>query len=109
MTQAPRIEEVAMAQYTIRVELHGTGFNDAAYQRLHAAMEARGFERTIRDAQTGIVYWLPPAEYILVTAETDRRQICTLAEQGAATTGYQYSVLVTGPATCMWTNLEQQR
>ena len=96
-----------MAQFTARVDLHGATFGDAAYEKLHAEMESRGFERTIRDTRTGIVYWLPPAEYVIVTGEeTNRSEICSLAEQAAAASSVGYSLLVTGSATCTWKNLD---
>jgi hypothetical protein len=51
-----------MSSYLVRVELHNAKHYDAAYNRLHAAMEAGGFSRTITGNQ-GITYHLPPAEY----------------------------------------------
>ena len=71
-------------------------------------MQRLGFERTIRDDQTGTVYWLPPAEYLIAVGHSNRGRVCTLAEQAAAATGYEYSVLVTGPSTCTWTNLKEK-
>jgi len=96
-----------MAQFTVRVELHGARYDEPAYVALHAAMERVGFSRTIRDAQSGKVFQLPPAEYIIVVGHTNRAEICNMAERAAVQTGRGYSVLVTGDATCTWAHLEE--
>jgi len=98
-----------LGQMTVRVELHGVRHDEAVYDKLHGFMETAGFSRTIRDAQTGQVFWLPPAEYIIVVPHDDRRRVCTLAEQAAAKTGRACSVLVTGSAYCTWSNLTEMK
>jgi hypothetical protein len=49
-----------MPNFMTRVELHNGTAQD--YQRLHDAMQARQFSRTITDSQN-IRYHLPTAEY----------------------------------------------
>lgn len=53
-----------MAQYTVRVELHGKKHDDEVYTELHDAMEAHGFLKYVRGDKTGKEFWLPTAEYI---------------------------------------------
>lgn len=53
-----------MASFTVRIELHGATGED--YNRLHAAMEAAGYQRYVagvtQDGKSG--HWaLPTAEY----------------------------------------------
>lgn len=50
-----------MAHVVVRVELHGPTV-EAQYTRLHAAMAAAGFSRTIPGSD-GAAYGLPPAMY----------------------------------------------
>ena len=49
-----------MADFTVRVELHGAEWED--YDILHEEMEAQGFSRTIR-GESGDLFELPPAEF----------------------------------------------
>ncbi|MCG5076353.1 hypothetical protein [Paraburkholderia tagetis] len=63
-----------MTRYMTRVELHENPYKPTAqdYEKLHAAMEAKGFARTIKSGD-GILYKLPSAMYYgestLTTAE----------------------------------------
>jgi hypothetical protein len=51
-----------MANTIVRVELHGAT-NEAQYQKLHQAMAAIGFERTIVEGNTRARMQLPTAMY----------------------------------------------
>jgi hypothetical protein len=92
-----------MASFTVRVELHDA--SGADYLRLHEAMEAQGFDRTIKSDE-GIIYRLPEAEYNRVGALT-RDDVIAEAKRGAAATGKRYSVLVTESNGRKWSGLER--
>lgn len=81
-----------MAHVAVRVELHGAVTEDQ-YQRLHAAMQARGFVRTIT-AGNGTRYWLPTATYCsdAYADATSARDAAWQAADGIAPT---YAVLAT--------------
>ncbi|ASW00150.1 hypothetical protein CJU94_19555 [Paraburkholderia aromaticivorans] len=69
-----------MSRFITRVELYGTPSRQD-YDNLHAAMEVRGFARTIR-GDNGTVYKLPTATYYgegLLTPEQVRQQAANAA------------------------------
>ena len=83
-----------MVKFTTRVELHDADDRDD-YDRLHAAMEAEGFTRTIESS--GTTYHLPTAEYNLegpYTAEQVRAKAAVAAKE----TGKRFAILVTPAA-----------
>ena len=90
-----------MAQFTTRVELHNATYED--YKVLHAAMERRGFSRTIL-GDDGSRYHLPTAEYDL-TSERSGEEVRGLAAAAAEETGKKYAVLVTKALSRYWTGL----
>jgi hypothetical protein len=93
-----------MSAFTTRVELHGYASAED-YQRLHQAMEAAGFQRTIKGSN-GKWYHLPTAEYYISGAYT-ADQVREMAAQAAARTGKEYSILVSISQGCYWQNLKE--
>lgn len=91
-----------MTTFMTRIELHG---NPTAqdYAKLHAAMEQKGFSRTIV-ANNGTRYQLPTAEY---SAETglSLEEVLNHANAAAATVWRQFSVLTSETRKVMWINL----
>jgi hypothetical protein len=94
-----------MAQFITRVELHGAGHDEPAYQTLHDSMEAHGFKRTIK-ADDKKVYHLLTAEYE-ITADSHIHSIIESAKEAAATTGKKYSVFVSEITNASWWNLKE--
>ncbi|HXM17894.1 MAG TPA: hypothetical protein VN934_03690 [Candidatus Tumulicola sp.] len=91
-----------MANFTVRVELHRASVLD--YEVLHAAMEERGFSRTIA-ADSNETYKLPTAEYTI--SGTDRGQVLAQAKRAAGDTGKSFAALVTESAGRTWHGLEK--
>jgi hypothetical protein len=91
--------------YLVRVELHNASWAD--YQTLHAAMENRSFQRTIR-AGNGVEYHLPTAEYAVDTTASGE-QVRAAADAAAATTGKAHGLLVVRYDMAWWTGLAQGR
>ncbi len=90
--------------FTTRVELHHASTRED-YERLHTAMEAEGFSRTIKI--DGITYKLPTAEYNYCRGELTKQQVLDAAKRAAATTGRTYAVLVTqANGARLWDGLE---
>lgn len=87
-----------MAEYMIRVVLHGAAGDD--YAKLHEAMEASGAARQIR-ADDGEFYDLPDAEYYL---ETDRSgtDVRDIAVSIASKVRLGPSVLVSKATAFFW-------
>ncbi len=92
-----------MAQFTVRVELHDAAWAD--YDRLHIAMERKGFSRLIT-AYDGRKYHLPLAEYDASGNVTSTR-VLEIAREAADSTGKQNAVLVTEASNRVWSGLEQ--
>lgn len=92
-----------MPSYTTRVELHKATSED--YTNLHAAMEERGFARTITSDQ-GVTYHLPWGEYNFSGAAT-RAEVMRAAKEAAGTTGRECEVLVTQSAGRSWSGLDE--
>lgn len=93
-----------MANFTVRVELHGADESD--YETLYEHMKAKGFAKTISGAD-GKVYALPPAEYNLVK-EITRDQARDLAAAAAKVTKRNAGILVT-EGIRSWSGLEETR
>ncbi|CRM38469.1 MULTISPECIES: type V toxin-antitoxin system endoribonuclease antitoxin GhoS [Pseudomonas] len=93
-----------MANFTVRVELHGADESD--YETLYEHMKAKGFTKTITGGD-GKVYALPPAEYNLVK-EITRDKVRDLAVTAAKATKKSAGVLVT-EGTRSWSGLEETR
>jgi hypothetical protein len=77
------------------------------YERLHAAMEGKGFSRLIR-SRDGKLYHLPWAEYN-ASADLSSAQVRDIAGTAANTTGKKDAVLVTQSVSRAWTGLEDAR
>lgn len=56
-----------MATYVVRIELHGAGGNEAAYNALHKRMDAAGFRRWVRFSDGT---WKLPTGVYLTEANT---------------------------------------
>ena len=92
-----------MTAFTTRVELHDASYQD--YERLHTAMHAEGFTRTITSDQ-GVRYWLPTAEYYR-TASLTRSQVLDSAKRAAGTTSKSFAVVVTEANGVTWDGLRK--
>jgi hypothetical protein len=91
-----------MAHVVVRVEMHGNT-TEEQYKRLHAAMQSRGFVRTITNG-SGTKYWLPTAMYYS-NAYSDAATARDAASQAAAGIASAYSVIATcGPSA--WQGLQ---
>ncbi|WP_080405761.1 type V toxin-antitoxin system endoribonuclease antitoxin GhoS [Burkholderia ubonensis] len=87
-----------MAKFLTRVELHNADAGD--YQRLHEAMGARNFSRSIQDDQ-GTWYQLPTAEYYSF-GNIQTIEVRQLAEQAVASTGKAASIITVNYDQAMW-------
>ncbi|WP_247394592.1 hypothetical protein [Ralstonia pseudosolanacearum] len=94
-----------MAGFTTRVELHAAKAED--YEKLHEAMEAEGFERTIT-SDDGVTYDLPTAEYVY-SGDVTRKEVLTKAKAAAAKTGKKYGALVTQSKGWTWHSLKETK
>lgn len=83
-----------MSLFTTRVELHGAT-EKSDYDKLHKAMEDKGFWRTISLQGEETVYHLPTAEYNYSSDTQTTEQVLGLAKTAAATTGKKAAILVT--------------
>lgn len=90
-----------MANFTVRVELHHAEWTD--YERLHAAMEQKGFSRQII-SDDGKTYHMPWAEYNGAGSLTSV-QVRDIAKIAADSTGKQNTVFVTEAASRAWIGL----
>lgn len=89
-----------MAQFIVRVELHGAVYS-ADYDTLHTAMASAGFSHVI--SANGSKYYLPTAEYV-ISSTSPRSQVLASAKSAAAKTGKGFEVLVT-EGYCAWDGL----
>lgn len=80
-----------MAEFTVRVELHGAEWDD--YDALRVEMEAKGFATTVSDSG-GAAYELPAGEYVC-SGELTRQQVLARARRAADRTAFSYAVMVT--------------
>jgi hypothetical protein len=90
-----------MANFTVRVELHHAELAD--YERLHTAMEQKGFSRQIK-ADDGSAYFMPWAEYN-GTANLTSIEVLNIAREAANSTRKQNAVFVTEAASRAWIGL----
>lgn len=90
-----------MANFSVRVELHGASWDD--YEVLHAEMADRGFSREITGS-SGRSYQLPTAEYV-IQENWDLETVRTLAAQAAEVTGRKFGVFVTQYSLSGWVGL----
>ncbi|MGD0796340.1 MAG: hypothetical protein ABR910_01335 [Acidobacteriaceae bacterium] len=90
-----------MAQFTVRIELHGAQWED--YEALHSAMQRKGFSRQIT-ADSGRTYLMPWAEYD-ATASLSSMEVLGAAQQAANSTGKKNAVLVTEVKSRAWSGL----
>lgn len=93
-----------MADFTTRVELHDADSDD--YEKLHAAMERRGFTRWIQ-SDDGVKYDLPTAEYNFEGDKT-RKEVLALAKEAAGTTNLRYGIIVTEANGRTWSGLPKR-
>jgi hypothetical protein len=91
-----------MAEFTVRVELHGAEWED--YDALRVEMGAEGFSATVQGSG-GMAYELPAGEYA-VTADATRQQVLARVKRGADRSGFSYVVLVTESVGRAWWGLE---
>jgi hypothetical protein len=91
-----------MADFTVRVELHGAEWED--YDALRVEMEAEGFSATVQGSG-GMAYELPAGEYA-ISGDVTRQQVLARAKRGADRSGFSYAVLVTESAGRAWWGLE---
>jgi hypothetical protein len=92
---------MAMANFTVRVELHDAAFAD--YEVLHTAMAKLGFLRSIT-ADNGQTYHMPWAEYN-GSGNLSSVQVRDIARTAANTTGKNNAVLVTEAQSRAWIGL----
>ena len=90
-----------MANFTVRVELHKAEWAD--YDRLHAAMEQKGFSRQIT-SDDGKAYHMPWAEYN-GAGNLACSQVRDIAKAAADSTGKQSAVFVTEAVSRAWAGL----
>lgn len=90
-----------MANYLVRVELHGATWD--SYEALHAEMAARGFSREIT-GDNGLSYQLPTAEYV-IHAGGGLEGVRALAAEAAKTTGRKFGVIVAEYSRSAWVGL----
>ncbi len=93
-----------MSQFTVRIELHNANAED--YNKLHKAMEADGFSRTIT-ANDGTVYHLPTAEYDFEHASMSSGDVRDKAGAVAKKIKSDPAVLVTKSAGRAWRGLDE--
>ena len=80
-----------MSYFIVRVELYGTPSEDV-YNRLHNAMEQKGFSRTFTEGNQKLQF--PHAVYCLFQSNLPTTQVVELAKQAAATAWKDFAVLV---------------
>ena len=88
-----------MPQFIIRVELYEANGED--YLRLHAAMESRGFKRTIV-LEDYSVCMLPTAEYLLLSSSLTTQQVLSEAQSAARTVSSSFGVIAVQVAEAPW-------
>lgn len=92
-----------MGRFITRVELHAGKAED--YEKLHEAMEAKGFSRQITGS-SGRTYWLPTAQYFLESSTLALSDVLQKAKLAAQSVGKRFAILVTH-STSKWTGLEE--
>jgi hypothetical protein len=92
-----------MAQFMVRVELHGADEDD--YETLHEAMEDEGFARRI-SSDDGELYHLPTAEYYR-EGDLSRQDVLDEAKSAVAKTKKKAGILVTRARSFKWFGLKK--
>lgn len=94
-----------MARYMTRIELHENPNKPTAkdYENLHAAMEAKGFTRTIK-GDDGITYRLPTALYYGESSLTTG-DVMDHASAVAKSVWAKYSVITSEAPNSAWDGL----
>ncbi|HEX6037663.1 hypothetical protein [Longimicrobium sp.] len=90
-----------MADFTVRVELHGAEWED--YDGLRVEMEAEGFAAVVHGS--GGAYELPAGEYAF-SGDLAPEQVLVRARRAANRTACTCSVLVTESAGRAWWGLD---
>jgi len=90
-----------MANYLVRVELHGATWDD--YENLHAQMAFRGFSREIL-GDDGLTYQLPTAQYVIRTA-AELEGVRAAAADAASAVGRRFGVIVAEYSQSGWVGL----
>jgi hypothetical protein len=80
-----------MASYLARVELHNATYDD--YEVLHAAMQRRGFSRTIASDEPR-TYRLPTGTYVAENTSATLEHAYTAAEAAAREVRKTYWIIV---------------
>lgn len=94
-----------MANFTTRVELHGTTATED-YEKLNEEMAKQGFRRRVQMPGQP-VYQLPTGEYNYNEDFTTASHVLELAKTAATIIGKEFSVLVTkAEGNREWHNLE---
>ncbi|WP_322095146.1 hypothetical protein [Paraburkholderia bannensis] len=96
-----------MTRYMTRIELHENPNKPTAkdYENLHAAMEAKGFTRTIT-AGNGTVYKLPTAMYYAESTQT-LAQVLGHATTAAKSVWNNYSAVTSEAPSSTWEGLDK--
>lgn len=81
-----------MATYVARVELHGAGYDHAAYTDLHSRMSNAGFRRSVTFADG--TWKLPTGEYLIEADSGLQGAVRDRAVSAANLTGYSNEVFV---------------
>jgi hypothetical protein len=92
-----------MTRFMTRVELRGSP-TAKDYESLHAKMEAKGFERTIKGSD-GKTYKLPHAMYY-VESNLTVEQVRDHAADAAKSVWTSYAITTSEAPNTAWTGLE---
>lgn len=82
-------------QFMIRIELHGVQHDDATYERLHNAADAKNLSRTLTDAATGEQYRAPTGTY-WTEAYSNWHEVMSAAKIAALAVHPDFEVMVSG-------------
>lgn len=94
-----------MSKFSVRVELRHS--ESADYDKLHEKMEANGFSRTVTITSTGVVKYLPSAEYSYESENKTPAQVGELAESIALQVKPNPKIMVTKSAGRYYANLDK--
>ena len=94
-----------MSSYLARVELY-EATEEEDYDKLHAAMEERGFLLQIK-ADDGTFYWLPGGTFVIQDTDMTLAAAHDAAAAAGEQSGFAFSVMVVEFENTQWTNLEQ--
>lgn len=93
-----------MPNYLAHVELFEVS-EEEDYDKLHAAMEQRGFLLQIK-GDDGTFSWLPSGAYVVQETNMTLPAAHDAAVAAAEQTGFAFSVIVVEFESTQWTNLE---